>query len=326
MGLRKIFLNDFGRLRSGWRILLFVLVFIAIYQIFSAFVWVAYLVATPVFTRIPHAAYFQDLIFRFLFLCSAVLAGYLCNRFIEGLPWQALGLVLHRKWLKDFFFGSVVGLLSLALAVAVALGGHGFHFNFAGKAAVFVIAETLLSSALLFIVAALAEEALFRGYPLQTLCRPGLIWLALFLTSVPFALVHLGNPNVVPYVTFTNTALAGIWLGIAYIRTRSLWFPLGVHWSWNWALGSVFGLPVSGLKIVRNPLLEGVDLGPFWLTGGNYGIEGGAACTVALLVSTIFIWRTRWISADAELFKLTSQENQATPRVPITIHATEERI
>ena len=66
----------------------------------------------------------------------------------------------------------------------------------------------------------------------------------MLLTSVPFAFAHLSNPNVVPGVTFANTALAGIWLAAAYLRTRSLWFPLGVHWAWNWALGAFFGLLV----------------------------------------------------------------------------------
>ena len=91
---------------------------------------------------------------------------------------------------------------------------------------------------------------MFRGYPLQTLSRAGLIWLAVILTSVPFGIIHLQNPNATGFL-ITNTALAGVWLGIAYLRTRSLWFPLGVHWAWNWALGSIFGLPVSGLETVE---------------------------------------------------------------------------
>lgn len=109
---------------------------------------------------------------------------------------------------------------------------------------------------------------------------------------------------------FVNTALAGVWLAVAYLRTRSLWFPLGIHWAWNWALGSVFGLPVSGItEIAPHPLLQGTDLGPAWLTGGSYGIEGGLACTITLIVSAIFIWRTRLVSATPQMIRLTSQEN-----------------
>jgi uncharacterized protein len=174
------------------------------------------------------------------------------------------------------------------------------------------VGRSLVSSAALLLVAALAEEAMFRGYPLQTLTRARLTVLGILLTSLPFGFVHLGNPNVVPGVTFANTAFAGVWLAAAYLRTRSLWFPLGVHFGWNWALGWIFGLPISGLRIVSNPLLIGEDAGPAWLTGGRYGIEGGVACSVALVVSTLFIWRTRLVSATPELQKLTSEENPAT--------------
>jgi hypothetical protein len=173
--------------------------------------------------------------------------------------------------------------------------------------------RSLLTSGALLFVAALAEEAAFRGYPLQTLTRSGLMWLGVLLTSVPFGFAHLLNPNVVPGVTFANTALAGVWLAAAYLKTRSLWFPLGVHWGWNLSLGWLFGLPVSGGRLVSTSFLRGDDIGPAWLTGGDYGIEGGAACTVALIVFTLFIWRTRLGAATPELLKLTSEENPATP-------------
>jgi hypothetical protein len=88
-----------------------------------------------------------------------------------------------------------------------------------------------------------------------------------------------------------------------------LWLPLGIHWAWNWALGSFFGLPVSGKALVQHSLFHGTDLGPAWLTGGDFGIEGGIACTVTMIISTIFIWRTSLFSATEDLRRLTSAEN-----------------
>jgi CAAX protease family protein len=173
-------------------------------------------------------------------------------------------------------------------------------------------------------VAALAEEAMFRGYPLQTLTRAKLVWLGVLLTSVPFGVAHLTNPNVVPGVTFVNTVLAGLWLAVAYLRTRSLWLPWGVHWAWNWALGWFFGLPISGLKLVSHPLLNATDQGPAWLTGGRYGIEGGVACTIAMALFTLFLWRTRWITATPELLKLTSEENPAVPSTVVSIRPVDD--
>jgi hypothetical protein len=235
-----------------------------------------------------------------------------------------LGLTLHTQWLRDLIVGSGIGIASLALAAAIAFAAGGVRFSLSSSGTSSVITTVFLTAAL-FIIAALAEEALFRGYPLQTLTRARLIWLGILLTSVPFATVHLNNPNAGGVLAFVNTVLAGLWLAIAYLKTRSLWFPLGVHWAWNWALGSLFGLPVSGItEIAPHPLLVGTDLGPAWLTGARYGIEGGIACTVALLISTVFIWKTRLVSASDDLKRLTSEENPTTPRLETNIPVKSE--
>ncbi|HSB27849.1 MAG TPA: type II CAAX endopeptidase family protein [Pyrinomonadaceae bacterium] len=303
MRLLTPFINDSGRLRSGWRLVAFILAFLA------ALIALDWIVLRVDWRRYAHGDQLLDLTRRILFLATSLCAGYLCARGLEGLPWRSLGLTLRTHWLRDLLLGSLIGFLSLCLAVVIATAAGGLSFSLSGREMLWPMVRAVGGTVVLFLIAALAEEALFRGYPLQTLSRAHLAWLGVFLTSVPFALAHLWNPNIVRGVTFANTALAGIWLAMAYLRTRSLWFPLGVHWSWNWALGSVFGLPVSGLTLISHPLIQGKDHGPVWVTGGNYGIEGGIAGTVALVVSTIFVWRTRLISADPELLKLTSEEN-----------------
>ena len=310
MDLKQVFINSAGRLRSGWRLLIFILIFVILSIFFGAVTKKTFEVAVKFVPSSGLARYLENFTFRLIFLIVALLAGFICTRFLEGLPWRALGLWFHARWARDFLLGSVIGIVSLALATAIATAGGGLSFTISPRAALVQVAQTLIFSALLFILAALAEEALFRGYPLQTLTRANLAWLAVFLTSVPFAAIHLRNPNVAAGFTFINTALAGVWLAVAYLRTRSLWFPLGVHWAWNWALGSLFGLPVSGINdLAPHPLLRGTDLGPAWLTGGSYGIEGGLACTITLIVSTIFILRTQLVSATPEMKTLTSQEN-----------------
>jgi membrane protease YdiL (CAAX protease family) len=313
MDLQQVFTNQAGRLRSGWRLVVFALIYIALLRIF-------YVIASLIAPGLRPGPYFENIVFRLILLAAALVVGYLCTRWLEDLPWRAMGLSLHARWLRDFFVGSIIGVASLALATGIAAAGGGLRFRAPDRGLLLQIGHTLVFSAALFIIAALAEEALFRGYPLQTLARAGLAWLGVLLTSVPFAAVHLRNPNVVQGFTFLNTALAGVWLAVAYLRTRSLWFPLGVHWSWNWALGSLFGLPVSGItNIAPHPLLHGVDLGPAWLTGGSYGIEGGVACTITLVISTIFIWRTRLVSVTEELKKLTSQEKPVSEKRLISI-------
>ncbi|HEV7397919.1 MAG TPA: type II CAAX endopeptidase family protein, partial [Pyrinomonadaceae bacterium] len=280
------FLNQAGRLRSGWRVGIFVILFVVV-AFLLAWLERALLVLAGPGSLASHPLV-ADLIFRITFFCEAILAGWLCNKYLEGLPWRALGLTFHRLWWWDLLFGSIIGALSLGLAALIAFGAGGLRFSLSAGAAVYLTIRSMASTGGLFLVGALAEEALFRGYPLQTLTRARLAWLAILLTSLPFAAVHLSNPNVAAGFTFVNTALAGVWLAAAYLRTRSLWFPLGVHWAWNWTLGSVLGLPVSGLNLAKHTLLKGYDLGPAWLTGGDYGIEGGLACTIVLIISTLF--------------------------------------
>ena len=307
MDLRQVLINSAGRLRSGWRVLIFILVYVSLLFLLSTLVRIGYAVGLRLAPGRSLGAFAEDFIFRLILLASALFAGYLCTRWLEGLPWRALGLTLHARWWRDFMVGSVIGVASLALATAIAAAAGGLRFTASSRTMLLPVVQTLVMSALLFIFAALAEEALFRGYALQTLTRARLAWLAILLTSLPFAAIHLTNPNVAKGFTFINTALAGVWLAVAYLRTRSLWLPLGVHWAWNWALGSLFGLPVSGITtIAPNPLLHGTDLGPAWLTGGSYGIEGGLAGTIALVVSTIFIWRMTLVSATPEMERLTS--------------------
>ena len=314
MELRQVFINSAGRLRVGWRLLLFVPVYLVVFLLISTIARVGYAVMTLLAPSYRMGSLIQNFFFRLLILVVALIAGYICARLLEDLPWRSLGLWLHSGWLRDLLVGSVIGIVSLALAAGIAAAGGGLSFTFAGRAAFLEVGQTLIFSGGLFILAALAEEALFRGYPLQTTARAKLAWLGVLLTSVPFAAGHLRNPNVAAGFTFINTALAGVWLAVAYLRTRSLWFPLGVHWAWNWALGALFGLPVSGITdLAPNPLMRGTDLGPAWLTGGAYGIEGGLACTITLVISTIFIWRTRLVSADPEMKALTSQENPVVP-------------
>ena len=296
MESRTFFLDDSGHLRSGWRLAFFAIAFLVCAKLLQAIV----LIISELILKKPAAEMLSGnwgfVIGAAVLFSSATLVGWACGFLFEELPFQALGWSPHHGWLRNLAIGSAVGAGSLVLAAIFAAATRSFHFDLDSSGAA-PIGKTLAMSVFVFVFAGAAEEALFRGYPLQTLTRANLSWLGVLLTSVPFALVHLNNPNVARGFTFVNTALAGVWLAIAYLRTRSMWLPLGLHWSWNWMQASILGLPVSGIsRLTPAPLLHATNAGPDWLTGGAYGIEGGAACTVALLLSTLVVWRTKLIS------------------------------
>jgi membrane protease YdiL (CAAX protease family) len=318
----EIFYNRAGRLRSVWRLAIFaVVLFIALNaSVLGTEFTLALVLPRETFRWLLIESNWGFVIQSVLFFIPAALAGWGCGHVLEELPWRALGWALHRGWLRDMIFGLLVGAASVCLAALAGMLAGGYRLTFPEHFDAAALSRTLISSGLVFLLGAASEEMIFRGYPLQTLMRSWPLWVALIPVSVPFALVHFSNPNVVPGFTFVNTALAGAWLAVAYWRTRSLWFPFGVHWGWNWMQGAVLGSPVSGIKkITPDPLLRFADAGPHWIGGGSYGIEGGAACTLALALSILFIWRTRLLSATPELRQYTDGENPNPETPHITI-------
>jgi len=292
MEAHNFFIDKEGHLRSGWRVAFFAVAFLVCAKLLEVIVSLA--VALAINWNLLRGRS-EFLVGAIVLLGSATLVGWGCEFVFEQLSFRVVGWWPHQGWWKNLLLGSAIGVLSLLLAAGFTAITRGIRFSFNPSGAT-SIGKTLMVSGLIFVLAGAGEEALFRGYPLQTLTRARLAWLGVLLTSVPFAIVHLKNPNVKAGFTFINTAIAGLWLAAAYLRTRSLWFPLGLHWAWNWAQASLLGLPVSGInRIAPAPLLHAMNVGPDWLTGGTYGIEGGAACTVALLISTLVVWRTKLV-------------------------------
>ena len=305
MNSNDILYNQFGRVRSGWRFALFLLSFIFFGTLLGGAV-VAISAAAGIEFAPGTLRYI--LINSSISLFLALALGWLWGKSLEDLPFRALGAYFTKNWFKDLIWGLIFGTLSVSLAIgiAVAFGGLSFELNRNfGTAAILL---TLAVSMAVFAVAAAFEEAFFRGYILQTFARAQLAWLAIILTSVFFAMAHYYNPNATAF-SIVNTALAGVWLGVAYLKTRNLWFAFGVHLMWNWMQGAFFGVEVSGLqRLITAPFLREIDTGPIWLTGENYGIEGGIACTIALLVSTIAIWFAPFLKPTEELLAFSSKE------------------
>ena len=160
--------------------------------------------------------------------------------------------------------------------------------------------KDVLLALVLLIVAAALEELAFRGYAFQTLLRAAPPIVPILLLSIYFGYGHWDNPNRTFFST-ANTVLAGVWLAVAYLKTRSLWLPTALHFGWNLTMGAVFGLPVSGLIIPQHSILVSTSGAPVWLTGGSYGPEGGAVATIVVIASTLFIWRVNWFSVAPEM-------------------------
>jgi len=277
-GMGWLFFDDARRPRAFWRILFFVSVAVVL-----AIAASAVLAATRVRDLTPEGLP-REFFDRSLMLLVTAAATAVAARVTERRSFGDVGFGLRPGWWRELVYGTAFGaavLLSTVLAGA-ALGwfSGGFH----------VVSAGLLAWLAVWMVAAAWEELLMRGFVFQAL-GSGLGWpAAVVLTSALFAAGHLGNPNLVPEIkgiAMAVTFAAGVLLAIAYLRTRSLWLATGVHLGWNFAMGTLLGLPVSGTTqlagaaLDRDALLLATETGPDLATGGAYGPEAGL---VALLV------------------------------------------
>lgn len=249
-----------------------------------------------------------------LFVVTVLLGLLLDIRWVDGrlrrgrARYAGLGPPAGRA-IGEIALGTALGALALVPAVGIqALGGMEVSVpTLTGEDLGLLIAIAVVA-----VFAAAFEEFFFRGYTFAwfgaSIARL-LSWggrsagldlvlarrlghglgfaVPIVATSVFFGAAHLGNPGST-VIASVNTALAGLWLAVIVVRTRSLWLAIAAHWSWNVVHGLVLGQPVSGLADgddLRIPtLLDFHATGPDWLGGGAYGVEGSVGATVAMLL------------------------------------------
>ena len=178
--------------------------------------------------------------------------------------------------LRDLGLGLGGGFLLFSLIVGVAALAD--VYNIVGEGGMTTLVITLVTVA---IVPGFVEEVLFRGILFRFLEGFGGSWFALALTSALFGLAHFWNDNATLFSSFAITVEAGVLLGGAYMLTRSLWAPIGLHAAWNFTQGFIYDVPVSGFD--QQGMVEARLSGPELLSGGAFGLE---ASVLALVLAT----------------------------------------
>jgi membrane protease YdiL (CAAX protease family) len=289
-------LNSDSELRSGWKLLAFIAVLLP--------VWVATGFALTLISAVafgmPEPGSLHTVALNvFISIFPALMATLFAARIVEHLPLSAFGIGFHYGWTSNVATG--IGIAA-ALLVAEIFGSFLLgQFRIEWTVRQSVPGKFLLTLGML-IVAAAVEELLFRGYPLQVLMRGIGTWPAMILMSGIFGLVHAQNPQSSALGVF-NTIVAGMMLSLAYLKTRSLWLPYGIHLGWNVGLGMVAGLPLSGMNVAS--LWTTHVSGARWLLGGEYGPEGGVLGTLIFLAGAIVVGKThiRQINYDDRFYK-----------------------
>lgn len=295
MTVKQIFIAPDRRLRATWRAALFVPAYLLL--MLAAAVALGLAAGDWVGEVGFEGQLFIGAVFS---LASAAVASLLFIPWLDHRPLETLGLWFYDGWRRELLVGLGFGVaLMSAIAALLALTG-GVELQPTGiglEAALYWLGIT----AAILVVGAVNEELLFRGYPFQRLVEGWGPVGAVALLSGLFGLMHLGNPD--PTVLSTvNTMLAGVLLAVAYLRTRGLWLPIGLHFAWNFWMGPALGFPVSGMELPGG-MLKAQAGEPAWLTGGSYGPEGSIVTTVVVVAATSWLARTKRLGVSPAMQK-----------------------
>lgn len=281
-----------GRLRSGWRVALY-LVGARVMQLVAALVFGVILATILMVTQaerfaspeilfqqlaaeLSNVTTFSPLAFSYRAYDTLVVLAliFLFRRLIDRRSMRTLGFDFTRGWWQEVLAGFALIVVAWGIIFVLALvTGAAMIVGFTWERNGIGVIVVALASGLLFnILVGIAEEADARGYVLQNLAEGIHFVPAILVSSFYFGVLHLLNPGAGLGSTI-GIFFAGILLALGYTATRRLWFPIGMHAAWNFAEGPLFGFPVSGLDM--GGLFRLKITGPDWWTGGAFGPEAG---------------------------------------------------
>ncbi len=143
-----------------------------------------------------------------------------------------------------------------------------------------------------YLVQGMAEEVLCRGYFLVSVSRRYPLAVGIIANAVLFAALHLLN-NGITVLAFINLVLFGVFASVYFVKRGNIWGVGALHSIWNLAQGNVYGIRVSGIQTSCSVLSSEMVAGRELINGGDFGLEGGLAVTIVLVVGTLVLLATR---------------------------------
>ncbi len=220
----------------------------------------------------------------FLLLAGYALLGYMLDG--QRHPMSEQGLPARLGWPREAGLGLAIGWAAAVVCV--------LPLTFVGGIAIVLRTDLsswgwLIADTAYFILAALAEEVAFRGYGFQRFVESvgpvgGSLGFAAF-----YAIVQGMRPGA-SSMSVSVAFIFGLVLSMAYLRTRALWVSWGINFGWKASRAIVFGLAVNGVNS-HSSIIEGNPMGPFWITGGGYGMEGSWVALLVMLTLLIVVYR-----------------------------------
>lgn len=299
--IKNIFWNSVqSRMRTVFRIILVLVIFMFLYR---GYIFLLTSIGVKLFYS-SQTSLWVFLVAGTVRLFPAILALWIGGRFIDRRKISDFGFHIKKEWWIDLLFGIGLGAL-LMLLIFVVEAGFGWiaisdWTHTINPQSVFLVPFGVF---FVYVVCqAVFEEVLARGYLIKNLSegfnskkivQQKSVLLAWLFISIIFGLAHIGNPNA-NIISTLNLVMSGLIFGAGMILTGELAIPIGLHFSWNFVQGNIFGFPISGLSYPAEivSLVKINQSGPEQWTGGGFGPEAGLLGLIANLLglTLIFLW------------------------------------
>lgn len=205
-------------------------------------------------------------------------------KFVERRSLHSMGFA-RKGAASQYLTGIGVGILMLGAVLAISLATGSMSYQ---GVAVNGSVGLLLAWFGAYVVQGMNEEVVMRGYFLVSLSNRAPVAVAIVLSSIFFGVMHLLNPNI-SALPVINIVLAGGFMACYFLRTDNIWAVAGYHTMWNYCMGNVLGVSVSGMAPSTQIFSFGQTAGMDLISGGKFGLEGGLATTVALTASILLV-------------------------------------
>ncbi|MBQ6569802.1 MAG: CPBP family intramembrane metalloprotease [Clostridia bacterium] len=218
------------------------------------------------------------------FTAFEILVPVIYCRTIEKRGITTMGFV-KKNWLGEYAVGLLVGLVIFSAAVGIGVLTGALEVSLPAKGIDYLwIAIVFLG----FLVQGMAEEVMCRGYFMVSISRKYSLPVAIIVSALVFAALHLGNDGMAP-LAFVNIFLFGVFAAIYFIKRGSIWGIAAIHSIWNFAQGNIYGIKVSGMDTGDSFLSTVFNESGELFNGGAFGLEGGLCVTIVLVVGIIAV-------------------------------------
>lgn len=233
---------------------------------------------------IPIDNHSQDLLITLLASAISLIVYAVLFRYYEKRRIEELSL---KTFIRYTLWGLLVGLglQSASIGLMAIMGNYSIesvnHF------------KALIPAFNMALGAAVIEEIIFRGILYRILEEKLGSYISIAISAVLFGFLHLANPNSSVFAAIAIAIQAGLLLAAAYTYTRNLWFPIAIHFAWNFAQSGIYGASTSGIQIRYSLFTSRIDGNPL-ITGGAFGPEASIQAIVfGLIAGLVLIWLSK---------------------------------